>query len=441
MSCSKLLFLFFIHLFFCKPIFAEVFLSPDEIPKSFLNFAKKDEIFDWMVGIRREIHENPELGYEEFETSKLVRQELDKMGIPYKYPFAITGVVGYIGTGEPPFVAIRADMDALPLQEMVEWDHKSKNHGKMHACGHDAHVAMLLGAAKILQQHTHLIKGTVVLVFQPAEEGGGGAKKMIEEGALENVEAIFGIHSSTFLPPGEVSTRAGPLLAGSGFFEAVISGRGGHAAIPQHSIDPILAASNVIISLQHLVSREADPLDSQVVTVGKFQGGDAFNVIPDSVTIGGTFRAFSSESLLHLKQRIEQVILGQAAVLRCNATVNFEAENKIFFPPTVNNNDLHELFTTVAGEMLGSAGVKEMQPLMGSEDFSFYQEIIPGYFFFVGMKDETLEQPTFHHSPHFTINEGGLAVGAALHASLVVRYISDSRMGAPVIDHRRHDEL
>ena len=136
-----------------------------------------------------------------------------------------------------------------------------------------------------------------------------------------------------------------------------------------------------------------------------------------------------------------QVILGQAAVLRCNATVNFEAENKIFFPPTVNNNDLHELFTAVAGEMLGAAGVKEMQPLMGSEDFSFYQEIIPGYFFFVGMKDETLEQPTFHHSPHFTINESGLAVGAALHASLVVRYISDSRMGAPVIDHRRHDEL
>ncbi|XP_057772278.1 IAA-amino acid hydrolase ILR1-like 4 isoform X1 [Salvia miltiorrhiza] len=312
MSCSKLLFLFFIQLFLCKPIFAEKILSPEElseIPKNFLNFAKKDEVFDWMVGIRRKIHENPELGYEEFETSKLVREELDKMGIPYKYPFAITGVVGYIGTGEPPFVAIRADMDALSLQEMVEWDHKSKNHGKMHACGHDAHVAMLLGAAKILREHLHLLKGTAVLVFQPAEEGGGGAKKMIEGGALENVEAIFGIHSSTFLPPGEVSTRSGPLLAGSGFFEAVISGRGGHAAIPQHSIDPILAASNVIVSLQHLVSREADPLDSQVVTVAKFQGGDAFNVIPDSVTIGGTFRAFSSKSLLHLKQRIEQVTM------------------------------------------------------------------------------------------------------------------------------------
>ncbi|XP_027156465.1 IAA-amino acid hydrolase ILR1-like 4 [Coffea eugenioides] len=235
-----------------------------EIPVSFLNFAKKAEVFDWMVGIRRRIHENPELGYEEFETSKLVREELDKMGIPYKYPVAVTGVVGFVGSGEPPFVALRADMDALAMQEMLEWEHKSKNPGKMHACGHDAHVAMLLGAAKILQEHREILKGTVVLVFQPAEEGGGGAKKMIDAGVIENVKAIFGLHVKPDLPVGEVESRPGSLLAGSGFFEAVISGKGGHAAIPQHSIDPIVAASNVIVSLQHLVSREADPLDSQV---------------------------------------------------------------------------------------------------------------------------------------------------------------------------------
>ncbi|XP_060675650.1 IAA-amino acid hydrolase ILR1-like 4 isoform X2 [Ziziphus jujuba] len=277
------------------------------IPSKLLNFAKKPELFDWMVGIRRKIHENPELGYEEFETSKLIRAELDKMGISYRYPVAITGVIGFVGTGKPPFVALRADMDALAMQEMVEWEHKSKIPGKMHACGHDAHVAMLLGAAKILKEHQKDLQGTVVLVFQPAEEEGGGAERILEAGMLENVDAIFGMHVEPSLPVGEVFTRPGPLLAGGGYFEAVISGKGGHAAIPHHSVDPILAASNVIVSLQHLVSREADPLDSQVVTVAKFQGGGAFNVIPDSVTIGGTYRAFSKESITQLKQRIEEI--------------------------------------------------------------------------------------------------------------------------------------
>ncbi|CAI0628482.1 unnamed protein product [Linum tenue] len=219
-----------------------------QIPINFLSSAKTPELVDYMVSIRRRIHENPELGYEEFETSKLVREELDRLGIRYEHPFAVTGIVASIGTGGPPFVALRADMDALALQEAVEWEHKSKVAGKMHACGHDAHVAMLLGAAKLLQEHhSHDLQGTVLFVFQPAEEGGGGAKQMVEAGVV-----------------GTVASRAGPLLAGSGFFEAVITGKGGHAAIPHHTIDPILAASSIVVSLQHLVSREADPLDSQV---------------------------------------------------------------------------------------------------------------------------------------------------------------------------------
>ncbi|KAM7471802.1 hypothetical protein LguiA_009985 [Lonicera macranthoides] len=424
MSFFKWVLLIFLpSLFGSIPIFSDSsFIS--EIPTDFLKIAKKAEVFDWMVSVRRKIHEHPEIGYEEFETSKLIRQELDKMGIPYRYPVAVTGVVGYIGSGNPPFVAIRADMDALSMQEMVEWEHKSKIPGKMHACGHDAHVAMLLGAAKILQEHRQALKGTVVLVFQPAEEGGGGAKKMFDEGVLENVKAIFGLHVSPDLPVGEVASRPGPLLAGSGFFEAVISGKGGHAAIPQHSIDPIIAASNVIVSLQHLVSREADPLDSQVVTVAKFQGGGAFNVIPDSVTIGGTFRAFSKESITQLRQRIEEVIIGQAAVQRCNATVNFFEQEKPIFPPTINDKGLHKHFQDIVGDLLGVSNIKDMQPLMGSEDFSIYQEVIPGYFFFLGMKNETNGKPASVHSPYFKLNEDALPFGAALHASLAARYIN-----------------
>ncbi|XP_071692004.1 IAA-amino acid hydrolase ILR1-like 4 isoform X2 [Rutidosis leptorrhynchoides] len=345
------------------------------ISSDFLNLAKKDEVFNWMVGIRRKIHENPELGYQEFETSKLVRQELDKLGVSYKYPVAVTGVVGYIGSGEPPFVAIRADMDALPMQEMVEWEHKSKVPGKMHACGHDAHVSMLLGAAKILKDHTHLLKGTVVLVFQPAEEGGGGAIRVVDSGVLENVKAIFGLHVSPALRLGQVSSKSGTLLAGSGFFEAVITGKGGHAAIPHHSIDPILAASNIVVSLQHLVSREADPLDSQVVTVAKFQGGGAFNVIPDSVSIGGTFRAFSKQSFMQFKHRIEEVIIAQAIVQRCNATVEFSSKDKPFYPVTINDDKLHKHFQSVGRDVVGASNVLNMLPLMGSEDFSVYQEI------------------------------------------------------------------
>ncbi|KAK6795945.1 hypothetical protein RDI58_009400 [Solanum bulbocastanum] len=427
-----------------KPIFSDSQLSSgelSEIPSKFLDFAKKSEVFDWMVGVRRRIHENPELGYEELETSKLIREELDNLGIQYKYPFANTGIVGFIGSGKPPFVAIRADMDALPMQEMVDWEHKSRNPGKMHACGHDAHIAMLLGAAKILQEHQNIMKGTVALVFQPAEEGGGGAKKMIDAGALENVEAIFGLHVHPNFPLGKVCSRPGPFLAGSGFFEAVISGRGGHAAIPQHSIDPILAASNVIVSLQHLVSREADPLDSQVVTVAKFQGGGAFNVIPDSVTIGGTFRAFSKKSLLQLRQRIEEVIVGQAAVQRCNATVDFLTNYKPFFPPTMNDKNLHKHFQKVAGDMLGNDHVKDMEPIMGSEDFAFYQEVIPGYFYMLGMQGETNENLALVHSPYFKINEEALPFGAALQASLAIRYLLEAQPQVPSSSINGHDEL
>ncbi|XP_022732688.1 IAA-amino acid hydrolase ILR1-like 4 [Durio zibethinus] len=444
MAILKCAFLIFaLHSFMPTPISSNPSLNKEvsaQIPLNFLDFAKKPEIMDWMVRIRRKIHENPELGYEEFETSKLIRAELDLMGIPYKFPVAVTGVVGYIGTGKPPFVALRADMDALAMEELVEWEHRSKAPGKMHACGHDAHVAMLLGAAKMLQEHRNDLQGTIVLVFQPAEEGGGGAKKMLDAGALENVDAIFALHVSARHPIGVVASRPGPILAASSFFEAVINGKGGHAAIPQHTVDPILAASNVIVSLQHLISREADPLDSQVVSIAKFQGGGAFNVIPDSVTIGGTFRAFSKESFVQLKQRIEEVITKQASVQRCNATVIFDEKSS--YPVCVNNKELHEQFRKVAGETLGLQNVIEAEARMGAEDFAFFSEAIPGLFFFLGMKNETQGPLQSGHSPYFRVNEDIFPYGAALHASLATTYLLENppkRSSPP--EGSYHDEL
>ncbi|KAM7487351.1 hypothetical protein LguiB_024835 [Lonicera macranthoides] len=409
--------------------FNNAFYTEDQsssVKDDIISLGNDPDTVKWITNVRREVHRNPELAYEEFATSALIRHELDRLSVEYRWPVARTGIVAKIGTGSPPFVALRADMDALPIQEMTEWEHKSRVDGKMHACGHDAHVAMLLGAAKILKQIQHKLKGTVVLIFQPAEERGEGSKDMIKEGVLNNVDAIFGVHVVHRYPIGSVASRPGEFLAGCGSFKAVIKGKGGHAALPQDSIDPVLAVSTSVLSLQNIVSRETDPLDSQVVSVTMIEGGSAFNVIPDSATLAGTYRAFSQESFDGLRKRIKEVICKQAAVHRCSAEIDFFGKEHPTLPPTVNDPSIYELVIRISGEIVGIENTELAPSFMGSEDFAFYLEKVPGCFLFLGIRNERSGSIYPPHNPFFTIDEDVLPLGAVIHATFAYSFLLNS---------------
>ena len=378
---------------------------------------ESEEIKDWIIDIRRELHRFPELMYEEHRTNALVREKLDGLGIEYKFPIAETGVLATIGNGNGPCIALRADMDALPIHEMADVDFKSEIDGKMHACGHDCHTAMLLGAAKILKDKE--INGTIKFLFQPAEEGGAGGEKMTQEGALENpaVERIFGLHVWPFIPTGQVGSRAGAFLAATSFMDIEVVGTGGHAAAPHTCVDPVLASSRIIDSLQSIVSRETDPLESAVVSITAVNGGSAHNVIPESVAIKGTLRSLTMDGLANLQKRVDEIcgLVGRAN--GCEVNVVYPGND---YPPTFNDPETWEFAKGVAGSMIGAENVNELPPVMGGEDFAYYTQKTKGCFVVIGVGNP--DKGCIHsvHHPQFKVDEDALPLGTALHVSFAL---------------------
>ena len=368
-------------------------------------------IIDW----RRDFHQYPELGFDEHRTSKIIGEALKGMGLIPQMNVGKTGVTADLTFGDGPTIALRADMDALPMQETSGLDFSSKHDGVMHACGHDGHMAMLLGAAKVLTQNGDSFNGTVRFIFQPAEEGAGGARYMIEDGCLDGVDEIYGIHVWNYQPVGEVGITDGPVLAAADMFEIKIKGIGGHGAAPQGTIDAVVVSSHLVQALQTIVSRNTNPLESTVVTIGTINGGHNFNIIADEVTLSGTARAYTEENRNLIKTRMTEIIDGVAKTF--GAEISFDYEDG--YPPTINHTDPANKVLKAAERVVGEkAGMPYLS--MGGEDFSYYLQKIPGCFFFVGSapNDQKLFE-TPHHCSHFTMDERALLVGPSIYLNLV----------------------
>lgn len=387
--------------------------------QNLLHRAKQIE--PYIIDVRRRLHQCPELQYDLQETSAIVCEELEQLGIGFESGIAETGVVAQIGSGSGKCVMLRADMDALPIEELADVEFRSRNPGRMHACGHDCHTAMLLGAAKLLKQQEAELSGTVKLCFQPAEEGGAGAKAMCDAGVMSNpeVEKVFGLHVWPMIPTGQLTGRPGPFLAATNSFTIKVTGKGGHAALPHLCIDPVVTAAKIILEAQTLVSREQDPLEAAVISCTAVRGGDAHNVIPPDMEIRGTIRSLSSANKDHLKNRLQQVAKGIAEANLCTAV--FES-NEIDYPETTNDAELWKEVHDMGESFVGPENFPICPPMMGGEDFAFYGVHVPTAFVALGIGNPDQGCIYGLHHPQFKVDESALHLGSALHVAFVEKF-------------------
>lgn len=372
-----------------------------------------DELLQSLVTIRRKIHQHPELGYQEFKTSAIVCEQLEVLKIPYEKNIAKTGVVATLTKGQGPTIALRADMDALPIKEETNLDFKSAIEGKMHACGHDVHTTMLLGAAHLLAGEN--FNGTIKFIFQPSEEGSyddpekkSGGQRMVELNVLQDVKAALGLHVHPLLPAGKIAYKLGQALACTAFLKITVNGKAGHAgAAPHLTIDAIYVASSLIQALQSAVSRYTDPVQPVVLSFTQINGGYAPNIIADKVVIEGTLRALDLNTYLQLKQRVQSISDGVAATYGAAIDIEYSVD----YPSLLNDKEIHKQLVPALELVFGAENVVETDALLGGEDFAFFSRTVPSMFYFIGARD-TADDCFFVHHPRVVINEGCIRFGA-----------------------------
>ncbi len=390
-----------------------------------MNISKVTDLYtQYVIDLRRYFHQHPELSLEEFDTTDYIAKELDKLHIPYERSHP-TGLIGKIvGANPGKVVALRCDIDALKITQKNDVPYKSQNPGKMHACGHDAHIAMLLGAAGILMDHISELQGTVYLIFQPAEEIGQGAKIMINTGDwYEKIDTIFGIHIWSELESGKVSLEAGERMAAADRFKVHIKGKSGHGSMPHQTIDAALVAAATVMNLQTIVSRKYRPLDPLVISVGSIHSGDAFNVISGEAELDGTVRYFSKAIGETIVSSIEQVVKSTASLYGAKS----ELEYFKYIPPLYNDEASSAVAYNAAKLVMGQENIIMTEKTTGGEDFAFYLKHKPGCFAFLGSMNSEKKTDAAHHNDHFDIDEDVLIKGSLLHAQYALTYLSENK--------------